>query len=317
MPAMFPNDAGSEQVRSTVLRYVLRRSTNNVDTIFAAAAPGDVNPELVDASKQLQKTHDYVDASEQLQQTHVDASKQLQQTHDYEEQAAAFARMVAAHPGATEISPGVFACSATAENAPELQADGAELQADGAELQADGAVQRNGWTFASDLSPETMADIENLIGAHGLGLKAGSTSLPAPVASNTIKINGWTFSKDISAEKLQEIKGLLGMSGGAEMGTKMAGADSSLDADVHIYSNPNSSDPSRAADADAAFARMMAAHAGAMVIGERPSGRVVPVELTGLAAPEDEEGAEEAFAAMVAANPGAMEIAPGLFACIE
>ena len=81
---MFPNDAGSEQVRSTVLRYVLRRSTSNVDTIFAAAAPGDVNPEL------------------------VDASKQLQQTHDYEEQAAAFARMVAA-------------------------ADGAELQADGAE----------------------------------------------------------------------------------------------------------------------------------------------------------------------------------------
>ena len=173
---MFPNDAGSEQVRSTVLRYVLRRSTSNVDTIFAAAAPGDVNPEL------------------------VDASKQLQQTHDYEEQAAAFARMVAAHPGATEISPGVFACSATAENAPELQADGAELQADGAELQADGAVQRNGWTFASDLSPETMADIENLIGAHGLGLKAGSTSLPAPVASNTIKISGWTFSNDISAE---------------------------------------------------------------------------------------------------------------------
>ena len=196
-----------------------------------------------------------------------------------------------------------------------LQADGAELQADGAECTT---------AMAGPLRVicrQTMADIENLIGAHGLGLKAGSTSLPAPVASNTIKINGWTFSKDISAEKLQEIQGLLGMSGVAEMGTemgaKMAGADSSLDADVHIYSNPNSSDPSRAADADAAFARMMAAHAGAMVIGERPSGRVVPVELTGLAAPEDEEGAEEAFAAMVAANPGAMEIAPGLFACIE
>ena len=125
----------------------------------------------------------------------------------------------------------------------------------------------------------------------------------------------------LPSHELQEIQGLLGMSGVAEMstemGAKMAGADSSLDADVHIYSNPNSSDPSRAADADAAFARMMAAHAGAMVIGERPSGRVVPVELTGLAAPEDEEGAEEAFAAMVAANPGAMEIAPGLFACIE
>lgn len=264
MPAMFPNDAGSEQVRSTVLRYVLRRSTSNVDTIFAAAAPGDVNPEL------------------------VDASKQLQQTHDYEEQAAAFARMVAAASRWSRIAS-----------------------------RWSRVYNRNGWTFASDLSPETMADIENLIGAHGLGLKAGSTSLPAPVASNTIKINGWTFSKDISAEKLQEIQGLLGMSGGAEMGAKMAGADSSLDADVHIYSNPNSSDPSRAADADAAFARMMAAHAGAMVIGERPSGRVVPVELTGLAAPEDEEGAEEAFAAMVAANPGAMEIAPGLFACIE
>ena len=132
-------------MRSTVLRYVLRRSTSNVDTIFAAAAPGDVNPEL------------------------VDASKQLQQTHDYEEQAAAFARMVAA-------------------------ADGAELQADGAECTTAMAGPLRA------ICRQTMADIENLIGAHGLGLKAGSTSLPAPVASNTIKINGWTFSKDISAE---------------------------------------------------------------------------------------------------------------------
>ena len=73
-------------------------------------------------------------------------------------------------------------------------------------------------------------------------------------------------------------------------------------------SAPAVDEESRSAAADAAFARMVAAHPGATVVGGEPRTVVEAEGNDSLAA------AVAAFAHMVAAHPDAVEVAPGVFA---
>ena len=110
--------------------------------------------------------------------------------------------------------------------------------------------------------------------------------------------DGWTFSADMSDEAMAEIRGLIAANGLA-----------------HDGAAPPESAADRAAAADAAFARMMAAHPTATVVGgARPAAdRSDGPERT----PEEEAEGAAAFERMVAAHGGAgemREIMPGVFA---
>ena len=122
-----------------------------------------------------------------------------------------------------------------------------------------------------------------------------STDAPRTVRT----ADGWTFSADMSDEAMAEIRGLIAANGLA-----------------HDGAAPPESAADRAAAADAAFARMMAAHPTATVVGgARPAAadRIDVPERT----PEEEAEGAAAFERMVAAHGGAgemREIMLGVFA---
>ena len=90
--------------------------------------------------------------------------------------------------------------------------------------------------------------------------------------------DGWVFSSELSDQRLAEIQGLLGLQG--------------------LNSNGSRAEATHDGDADAAFARMVAANPGATVYG------------TGRTEATDDD-ADAAFARMIAANPGATVIGGG------
>ena len=101
-----------------------------------------------------------------------------------------------------------------------------------------------------------------------------STTTPAAAGGS------WVFSSDLSAQDLEQIQGMIAMNG----------------------LNPGTADERSAAtasDADAAFARMVAAYPNATII----DGPVTAAQPT-----SDAAAADEAFARLVAANPGATVI---------
>jgi hypothetical protein len=98
----------------------------------------------------------------------------------------------------------------------------------------EGLRDENGWTFASDLSPERLAELQGLVAANGLssavgatgdagdeafarmvaahpnatvvGGPAGSAETPDPSASAGLLGGGsWVFSSDLSAESLAQV----------------------------------------------------------------------------------------------------------------
>ena len=95
----------------------------------------------------------------------------------------------------------------------------------------EGIRDENGWTFASDLSPERLAELQGLVAANGLvgttgdageeafarvvaahpnatvvGGPAGSAETPDPSASAGLLGGGsWVFSSDLSAESLAQV----------------------------------------------------------------------------------------------------------------
>ncbi|KAJ1455721.1 hypothetical protein M885DRAFT_519439 [Pelagophyceae sp. CCMP2097] len=121
------------------------------------------------------------------------------------------------------------------------------------------------------------------------------------VAAPEFPASGWIFSSDISAEKQEEIQGLIAAHG------LSSGVTASADA------------AARAADADAAFLKLMAAHPTAKIVGgptampeRRPDEDLAPMWQPANA--EEAAAAEAAFDALVQQTPGATEIAPGVFA---
>ena len=96
----------------------------------------------------------------------------------------------------------------------------------------EGIRDENGWTFASDLSPERLAELQGLVAANGLssavgttgdageeafarmvaanpnatvvGGPAGSAETSAPSAG-LLGGGSWVFSSDLSAESLAQV----------------------------------------------------------------------------------------------------------------
>ena len=165
-----------------------------------------------------------------------------------------------------------------------------------------------GWTFSRSLSPERLAEIQQLIAVNDIAGQAP----PAPPAGG-----GWVFSSELSPESLAEVQQLIAANGlSASQGATAS-----------------------AAAAEEAFARMAAANPHAKIIGE-PSGAeaqtgggqldqrweltpdtqgIVAVGRSGatgvvdIQTGTDSAAGDAAFAQMLAANPGAKEVAPGVF----
>ena len=147
-------------------------------------------------------------------------------------------------------------------------------------------------------------------------------------------VDGWTFSADMSDEALADVRGLIAANGlvhGGNQPAPSAEADRAAAADAAfarmMAAHPNATviggspaaaapiEAGRAAAGDAAFARMMAAHPNATVIGGA----------TAVAAPEDrcefperseaeQKEADAAFEKLLAQNPEAKEVLPGVYA---
>ncbi len=113
--------------------------------------------------------------------------------------------------------------------------------------------------------------------------------------------HGWTFSKDLSPEALEEIKGLIAANGLSHTGGAAVA--------------PVEDAAARSAAADAAFARMVAAHPGATVIGGPPGAgdAIVPQGEDAAAAEARAAAAEAAFQEMIAEHPDAVMVAPGVY----
>jgi len=134
--------------------------------------------------------------------------------------------------------------------------------------------------------------------------KNGATVPPAEEPARVIRTaDGWTFSADMSDEAMADIRGLIAINGLAHA----APPDGAI-----AFPDRTADD---AAAADAAFARMVAAHPTATVV----EGTSAPAAPGGGAfpAPERTEAeqaeADAAFERMLAANPGAREIIPGVY----
>ena len=194
----------------------------------------------------------------------------------------------------------------------------------------EGVRDENGWTFASDLSPERLAELQGLVAANGLssavgatgdagdeafarmvasnpnatvvGGPAGSTETPDTSAQSAVPLggSGWVFSSDLSPESLAQIQGMIAANGLPSSSGPAAGAGEDAAARA-----------ARAAAGDAAFARMVATNPNATVIGGGPSAAPGSEEAAASAAPTGE--GEEAFARLLAANPDAKEVAPGVY----
>lgn len=161
----------------------------------------------------------------------------------------------------------------------------------------------SGWVFSPDISEEQMAQIQGLLAVNGVGCSAspGPDAAAAALANPNATIirgpaggggshagteapsGGWIFSPDLTDEQRADVEGL-------------------------IAANGLSTSADRAAEADAAFERMRAAHPDATVIGS--SG------VTSAGADDTTAAAQEAaFQKMVAEHPSAKEIAPGVYVC--
>ena len=114
------------------------------------------------------------------------------------------------------------------------------------------------------------------------------SGLPAddPSDGGLIRLaNGWVLSADLSPEDLTQIQTLIAMNG--------LGSRETIEA-------PQNRSEEAAAEADAAFAQMVAANPNAKVIGEAPCPQP-PAQ----SAEEHAANADEAFARMMAAYPDA------------
>lgn len=169
----------------------------------------------------------------------------------------AFARMVASNPTARVVG-GPPASDAT-------QADG-------------GRIRTGGWTFSSDLSPESLAQVQGLIAANGLATDSAAAT------------------------------------GDDDAAARAAAADEAFAR--MVASNPNATVIGGPAGAAQPNGGVMSVPAGAAGDGEvivAPHGLSAAVQNGGEGGDPNSPEAEAAFAALLAANPGCTEVMPGVF----